>query len=421
MFNRIRGIAMIEFINALWSTVTALAPSLILGLLLAGLLHVFVKKERVLSHLGKPGFKSSAKAALVGIPLPLCSCGVLPAALGLRRDGASRGAVTSFLISTPQTGVDSITVTWSILGWPIALAKVIAAFVAGLLGGTLVDRIGNGSENQGKAPVCTNTEIGSLPRRIWNYSFNGLFRDIYGWLAFGIVVSALITTFLEPGQLSQYTILEGPLGLLAALAIGIPLYVCSISSVPIAAGLIYAGFPVGSALVFLMAGPATNAATMGAVRKTLGTKVFLVYIFTVIAVSLAAGGILNSLNVSVSRPYHAGHGMNSITGLLSTAAGVLLIAGMAWFACRGYLNIRIKFSRTGAVEDTLKLNIDGMNCSKCEMAISRALKKMPGILKVSASAGKSTVVIALNGSPGFDRTEAVRTIRKLGYDVRGDE
>ncbi len=165
---------MIEFINALWSTVTALAPSLILGLLLAGLLHVFVKKERVLSHLGKPGFKSSAKAALAGVPLPLCSCGVLPAALGLRRDGASRGAVTSFLLSTPQTGVDSIAVTWSILGWPIALSKVIAAFVAGLLGGTIADRIGNGSENQGKAPVCTDIETGSLPRRIWNYSFSGM-------------------------------------------------------------------------------------------------------------------------------------------------------------------------------------------------------------------------------------------------------
>ena len=244
---------MLEFIDALWNTVVALAPSLLLGLLLAGLLHVFVKKDRILSHLGKPGFKSSAKAALVGVPLPLCSCGVLPAALGLRRDGASRGAVTSFLISTPQTGVDSIAVTWSILGWPVALAKVIAAFVAGLLGGTIADRISYGMDNQKTAPACTDIESGSIPRRIWNYSFNSLFRDIYAWLAFGILVSALITTFLEPGQLSQFSILNGPLGLLAALAIGIPLYVCSIASVPVAAGLIYAGFPVGSALVFLMA------------------------------------------------------------------------------------------------------------------------------------------------------------------------
>ena len=408
---------MFEFIDALWNTVVALAPSLLFGLLLAGLLHVFVKKERILSHLGKPGFKSSAKAALVGVPLPLCSCGVLPAALGLRRDGASRGAVTSFLISTPQTGVDSIAVTWSILGWPIALAKVIAAFVAGLLGGTIADRIGNGSESQRTSPTCAEVETGSLPGRIWRYSFNGLFRDIYGWLAFGIVVSALITTFLEPGQLSQFTILEGPLGLLAALAIGIPLYVCSVASVPIAAGLIYAGFPVGSALVFLMAGPATNAATMGAVRKTLGTKVFLVYILTVIVISLAAGGILNSLNVSVSGPYHAEHGMNSITGLLSAAAGVLLISGMAWFAFREFLYLRLKSSHG---HDTMKFNVEGMNCSKCEMAVSGALNKLPGILNATASAGKNTVVLALDSGIKFDRVEAVRTIRELGYDVRGN-
>ncbi len=411
---------MIGFIDALWSTIVALAPSLLFGLLLAGLLHVFVKKERVLSHLGKPGFKSSAKAALVGVPLPLCSCGVLPAALGLRRDGASMGAVTSFLISTPQTGVDSIAVTWSILGWPIALAKVIAAFVAGLLGGTIADRVGNGSENQGTRPTCTEVETGSLPGRIWNYSFNGLFRDIYGWLAFGIIVSALITTFLEPGQLSEFTILEGPLGLLAALAIGIPLYVCSVASVPIAAGLIYAGFPVGSALVFLMAGPATNAATMGAVRKTLGTKVFLVYILTVIVISLAAGGILNSLNVAVSQPYHAGHAMNSITGLLSIAAGVLLVSGMAWFVFREFLYLRLKSSGKGNKHETLKFNVDGMNCSKCEMAVSTALNKLPGILTASASAGKGTVVLALDSGNKFDRVEAVRTIRELGYDVRGE-
>ncbi|MEN8209071.1 MAG: permease [Candidatus Fermentibacteria bacterium] len=412
---------MMEFIDALWRTIAALAPSLLLGLLLAGLLHVFVKKERILSHLGKPGFKSSAKAALVGVPLPLCSCGVLPAALGLRRDGASMGAVTSFLISTPQTGVDSIAVTWSILGWPVALAKVIAAFAAGLLGGTIADRVGSGSENQKSAPACTEIETGELPKRIWDYSFRGLFRDIYGWLAFGILVSALITTFLEPGQLSQFTILNGPLGLLAALAIGIPLYVCSVASVPIAAGLIYAGFPVGSALVFLMAGPATNAATMGAVRKTLGTKVFLVYILTVVLISLAAGGILNSLNVAVSEPYHAEHGMNSITGILSAAAGVLLIAGMIWFAFRDFHYLRMKSSVvSGNMDHTVKFDVDGMNCSNCETAVRDALNKLPGILGVTASAENSTVLLALDRDRKFNRVDTVRTITELGYNVRGE-
>jgi len=405
-----------DFIQALWSTVTAIAPSLILGLLLAGLLHVFIKKDKILTHLGKPGFRSSAKAALVGVPLPLCSCGVLPAALGLRRDGASRGAVTSFLISTPQTGVDSIAVTWAILGWPIAIAKVIAAFVAGVLGGTIADKTGNGPDDKGTAPACAEVETGSATRRIWDYSFNGLLRDIYLWLAFGIVVSALITTVLEPGQLSQYPILDGPLGLLAALAIGIPLYVCSVSSVPIAASLIYAGFPVGSALVFLMAGPATNAATMGAVRKTLGSRVFLIYLLTVILISLAAGGILNSLTVPVSQAAHAGHEMNSLTGLLSDAAGLLLLAGMIWFVYKDVMDKRRKSSRNNDAENTLQLNVSGMQCVNCENAVIRKLGELRGVKAVTASASECRVIISLDGTGIFQRDIAEQVITKLGFD-----
>jgi len=410
-----------EFVQSIWDTTATLSLSVILGLFLAGLLHVLVKREKVLTHLGNPGLRSSIKASLVGVPLPLCSCGVLPAALSLRKDGASKGAVTSFLISTPQTGVDSIAVTWAILGWPVAVAKVIAAFVAGVLGGTVADRISNGNENKNTPPVCIESESGSIPGRIWRYSFNTLFRDIYRWLAFGILVSALITTFLDPGELSQYSILEGPLGLLAALAIGIPLYVCSVSSVPIAAGLIYAGFPVGSALVFLMAGPATNAATMGAVRRTLGKRTFLVYILTVTVISLAAGGILNLLNITVAQPYHAGHSMNSLTGYLHTYAGVLLLAGMLWFTLKYVLSKRSKSLLKGKPEETLNFQVDGMHCSKCEIALSNALKKLPGILGVTASSSNSTVRITLDGNHELDRLKAVRLIGELGYKVRENE
>ncbi len=408
----------LDFFHALWGTISAIAPSLVLGLFLAGLLHVFVKKDRIMTHLGKPGFKSSAKAALIGVPLPLCSCGVLPAAIALRRDGASRGAVTSFLISTPQTGVDSIAVTWAILGWPIAFAKVLAAFIAGLIGGTIADRTGSAPDNSGVEPACTKIESGSVFRRIWDYSFNGLFRDIYGWLAFGILVSALITTFLQPGQLSQYKILQGPVGLLASLAVGIPLYVCSVSSVPIAAGLIYAGFPVGSALIFLMAGPATNAATMGAVRKTLGIRVFLIYVMTVIIISLAAGVILNSLNVSIPEFHVSGHETSTFSGLFSGIIGVSLLLGMTWFAIRDFMNIMAQPSRKSISENTLKLHVDGMHCSMCEMTIVRALKGLPGILNIHASANDGTAVIVLDNRRKFNRKEVEDTIRKLGYKVR---
>lgn len=406
-----------EFMNAVWSTILALAPSLIFGLLIAGILHVFVKKDRISSHLGRPGFRSSIKAALIGVPLPLCSCGVLPAALGLRRDGASKGAVTSFLISTPQTGVDSIAVTWGVLGWPVALAKVIAAFLAGLIGGTITDKTGNGLDNAGVTAGCTAAETGSIPQRVWNYFFGTIFRDIYRWLALGIIVSALITVFLEPGQLSDYTVLRGAPGLMAALAIGIPLYVCSIASVPIAAGLIYAGFPVGSALVFLMAGPATNAATMGAVRKSLGTRVFLIYILTVIGVSLAAGGVLNSLNITISGIQHTGHATNSITSSLTAGAGILLITGIAWFAVKDILNYLSKLSRNEKDGSVFQMKIEGMGCSGCERKVNSALSELPGVLSVDVSTSSGNALLNIDRSGDFNPEMAVSAVEKTGYTV----
>ncbi len=406
-----------EFMNAVWSTILALAPSLIFGLLIAGILHVFVKKDRISSHLGRPGFRSSIKAALIGVPLPLCSCGVLPAALGLRRDGASKGAVTSFLISTPQTGVDSIAVTWGVLGWPVALAKVIAAFLAGLIGGTITDKTGNGLDNVGVTAGCTAAETGSIPQRVWNYFFGTIFRDIYRWLALGIIVSALITVFLEPGQLSDYTVLRGAPGLMAALAIGIPLYVCSIASVPIAAGLIYAGFPVGSALVFLMAGPATNAATMGAVRKSLGTRVFLIYILTVIGVSLAAGGVLNSLNITISGIQHTGHATNSITSSLTAGAGILLITGIAWFAVKDILNYLSKLSQNEKDGSVFQMKIEGMGCSGCERKVNSALSELPGVLSVDVSTSSGNALLNIDRSGDFNPEMAVSAVEKTGYTV----
>lgn len=400
----------------------ALAPSLLLGLLVAGLLHVFVKRERILGHLGKPGFVSSAKAAIVGVPLPLCSCGVLPAALALKRDGASSGAVTSFLISTPQTGVDSIAVTWGILGWPVAAAKVIAAFAAGVIGGTVADTTGKVKEIKEKAIGCAEDESGPLAARIWNYSVGTIFRDVYGWIAVGIGVSALITLFMEPGQLSRYPALAGPLGLLAALVLGIPLYVCSVASVPIAAGLIYAGFPVGSALVFLMAGPATNAATMGAVRKALGGRVFLIYILTVVFISLGAGMILNSLNVPVSGIHAHEHGTGSLTGLAVAAAAVTMALGMLWFAMSDLRAFLGRLAGPGGGSGARRvLRIEGMSCSMCEKRVREALDGLPGVKAEKVSASEGIAVVRLRDGDEKALSGAAEAVEKAGYRVMGVE
>ncbi|MFO7949949.1 MAG: permease [Candidatus Fermentibacteraceae bacterium] len=393
--------------GALWTTMAELAPSLFLGLLIAGLLHVLINRDRIFAHLGKPGIISSMKASMWGVPLPLCSCGVLPAALGLRRDGASRGATTSFLVSTPQTGVDSLLVTAGMLGWPFALAKLVTAFAAGVTSGTLVDAFpGSKTEDDGFSGACTDAP-GGFFRRLWDFSYRVVFLDIHRWLTLGIVVSGLIVVLVPPGYLADVEVLNGPLGLLAALLVGIPMYVCSVASVPIAAGLIYAGFPVGGALVFLMAGPATNAATMGAVRKAMGGRAFWIYLLTIIGFSMAAGLLLNRL-----QPLEAVAGIHhDHIGLLpSIAAGVLLLGlAAAWLEDLK----RWMEGRAMDTEDALVLRVGGMTCQGCASRVRQAVRPLDGVEDVLVDLSGDSVRVL--GSPD---PEAVReAIREAGYTV----
>ncbi|MHC5068098.1 MAG: permease, partial [Planctomycetota bacterium] len=295
---------MVAYVLACWAVLLELAPWLLLGATVAGLLHVTVPRSFIRRHLGGGRLASAVKAAILGVPMPLCSCSVIPTGLGLKRDGARTGATVSFMVATPETGVDSIAVTGAMLGWPFAVFKVIVAFVTGVSAGYLADR----DDASTAAPLAT-ADADVRGRRLavaFGFVIGDLLHSIWRWLVVGILVSAALTVWLPAG--SWPAAATGPWAMVLALAVSLPLYVCAVASVPIAAALVAAGMPTGAALVFLMAGPATNIATIGAIGRNLGWRVATIYLATIIVGSVGGGLLYDAwIGLSVADGHHGHH------------------------------------------------------------------------------------------------------------------
>jgi len=278
-----------------------MAPYLLLGFLIAGFLSVFISPETIEKHLGGRGLWPVFKASLVGVPLPLCSCGVIPVAASLRRHGSSRGATTAFLISTPQTGVDSIAVTYGMLGPVFAIFRPIAAFISGMIGGWIVEILDDGKDPGNGAHNCECESCAHGPRRnvfirALHYGFRVLPRDIAKPLLAGLLIAGVISAFV-PQDFFSSKVESRFAQMLIMMAFGIPLYVCATASVPIAAAMMMKGISPGAALVFLMTGPATNAATIATIWKTMGKRTAFIYLAVVAGTALASGILLDSLFV----------------------------------------------------------------------------------------------------------------------------
>ena len=261
-------------ISALWALHSEMAPWLLLGFAVAGAMGQLIHPDWWLKHLGKSDWLTHLKAVLVGIPLPLCSCSVIPTAIGLRKNGASRSATVAFLTATPQTGVDSIAVTVGVLGWPFAVVKVISALVMGCLSGFLTAKLVKDERSELEVSVtsehCPSFKSG----------FKQAFVTIPGSLArpylLGTIISVAMTMILPPQSFAGMNL--GPLGeMILAMIISLPMYVCATSSVPIALLLLHQGLGYGAVLVFLMAGPASNLSTMLVIAKELGWQTFWIY------------------------------------------------------------------------------------------------------------------------------------------------
>jgi uncharacterized membrane protein YraQ (UPF0718 family) len=406
-----------EFLNNLLSLSLEAAPWLVLGLVIGGLIKALIPTSFLQKHLSGNGFTSVVKAAVFGAPLPLCSCGVIPAALGLRRAGASKPATISFLVATPETGVDSVSISYALLGPFMAIVRPIAAITSAITAGLLV---GRAQDNDAKAEVvsvvetsccssekpavvettsccskqeavettsccavekiepvteesCCSKNIAkedpsssccdsspdtaseivmeshpySFVHKAWDgivYSFTDLFDKVLFWLVIGMFFAAAVKTFVPVTFLAEWG--SGLVAMLVMLVVGIPMYVCATASTPIAAGLILAGVSPGTAMVFLMAGPATNVSTLGVIGKELGKRSLIAYLSGVGVVALITGFIVDYLveKLGIDVQGQITHGHEMVPSILAWAALLLLVAVVIKLKAGKLLSLKAQMS-----------------------------------------------------------------------------
>ena len=394
------------FVQQLWSVMLELAPWLLLGAAVAGVLHVLLPPGFVHRRLRGP--RGVFEAVLLGVPLPLCSCGVIPAGLGLKKDGATNGASIAFITATPQTGVDSILVSASFLGWPFALFKVAVAAVTGVVGGLLTDAVAGPVDGEVSPPPPA--ERPRTPRDGAEHALE-ILENIWGWLVFGVVASAAITTFVPTSTFAGLASLGPLLAAAAVLLISIPLYVCATASVPIAAALVAAGMPVGAALVFLLAGPATNVATVGAVYRGFGGKALGVYLTNIVVGSMLgawAFEALFELGGVVTAPGH------DHTSWWATASAVVLSLGLLKFAAS---DARLAFASRMApsipADRVFEVRVEGMTCGGCVKKLTGRLQDAAGVDSVEVTLEPGLAVVG--GSISVPAVHAV--IEDAGFKV----
>jgi len=296
-----------DILPAAWQLLLDSSVYILFGLLIAGLLRVFMSPNSVATHLGQGRFRSVFKAALLGIPLPLCSCGVLPAAAGLRKQGANKGATAAFLISTPESGVDSIAITWALLDPVMTLARPVAAFTTAAAAGISENLLAPPREREMEAPdlscpvdgccegydcppeehACHHTFAEKI-RAGLKFAMTDVWGDIASWFFVGLLLAGLIVALVPEEMMGRF--LGGGLpSMLLMLAVGIPLYICATASTPIAAALILKGVSPGAALVFLLAGPATNVTSLTVLLKILGKRATAIYLTMIALFSVLFG------------------------------------------------------------------------------------------------------------------------------------
>ena len=424
-----------SFFRDLAEIINEMSPYLLLGFLFAGILHVFFPKKRVIKYMGNSNKSAIINASLLGIPLPLCSCGVIPTGISFYNHGASKGSTVSFLISTPQTGIDSVLVTYSLLGLPFALIRPIIALVTGFFGG-LATNFFHKNRNPQDPKVSWNGSSGeSTPadnrfQEVFRYAFLEFLQDISKYLVIGLLIAAIISVAIPDDFFTSF-IGNDFLSMLIILVAAIPVYVCATASVPIAAILMLKGLSPGAALVLLMAGPATNAATITLINKVMGYKTLLSYLLTIVAGALIFGTLINHFLprswflVQDLASHELDHAHGILPEWLKVGSSILLIL----LIINGYIQKRLVSRRSNRDipgvnssiitenMDSKKIMVKGMTCNHCKQNVEDKIKSYEGINEATADLTTGKVVISGNQ---IDLNKIKSGIESIGYDFKGE-
>lgn len=401
-----------EYILPLFELLNEMSPYLLLGFLIAGILHEFVPQKLYRTNLSQNNLRSVILAALIGVPLPLCSCGVIPTAMSLRREGVSKGATTSFLISTPQTGVDSILATASLLGVPFAVLRPLIAFVTAILGGCLVNRFDK-DENGESYAFADNQKSKSFFRKCLDalkYGFIDMLQDIGKWIVIGLIVAGLITVLVPDNFFTAFN--DKPIvNMLIVMLFSVPMYLCATGSIPIAAALMLKGLSPGAALVLLMAGPATNTAAILVIKKVMGMRALLIYLSTIIAGALGFGVVIDYLlpaewfSGTVVAQNAECCGVHSAEWWKITSSILFTVLLIVAFILK-FINLHKHIT----MQKSFK--IKGMMCNHCKANVEKNLAKIEGVIAVQVDLEQGVAYV----EGDFDSKRVVETIENLGYE-----
>lgn len=407
----------------MWALCLEMAPFLMLGMFVSGIISIFVDSRFILKHIGSNNFSSILKSTVMGIPIPLCSCGVIPVAATLREAGASKGSTVSFLVSTPQTGIDSIFLTYGMLGPIFAIFRPLAAFISGLFSGMVINHLDDDVHHHLKNPNNIPSERKSLlneARSGIKYGFLTLPADIVVPLSQGLIIATLIGMFIPPDLIASYFSSSLYILYFLMLAVSLPLYVCATASIPIAVVLMSKGIPAGAVFVFLMAGPATNASSIAVIKNILGTRTLYQYLALISLTAIVFGAILDFFFTIIlpgmENISHV-HGNDSPFSIFLTIIFLLILANSYRYSIRGsnQENEEVDSSLDQLVENKISLKVGGMTCSHCKESVENAVKSCEGVQNVSVDLLTGMVEV---GGSSFDDSAIQNKIKSIGFELK---